>query len=168
MDIHQLSQKKSQLDQHRPFPSALTQNLENWFRVELTYTSNAIEGNTLTRRETALVVEKGITVGGKPLKDHLEATNHAQAMDWVMNQSHRSISEITTHDILTIPNVLAMHILPSQDKMTMNLIKNVYDYKPFLRHITTTPRTFSNLYINTKTSILATLCPISTTILIPT
>ena len=51
-----------------------------------TYTSNAIEGNTLTRRETALVVEKGLTVGGKSLTEHLEATNHAHALDWVKEQ----------------------------------------------------------------------------------
>ena len=65
------------------------ENLEDWFRVELTYTSNAIEGNTLTRRETALVVEKGLTVGGRSLIEHLEATNHVSALDWVQAQVHR-------------------------------------------------------------------------------
>jgi hypothetical protein len=64
-----LDEKKALLDQHRPLPEALVQNLDEWFRVELTYTSNAIEGNTLTRRETALVVEKGLTVGGKSLTE---------------------------------------------------------------------------------------------------
>lgn len=65
MKIEQLTQKKERLDSLRPLPDALVRNLDDWFRVELTYTSNAIEGNTLTRLETALVVEKGITVGGK-------------------------------------------------------------------------------------------------------
>ena len=64
-------------------PLGLVKNLDDWFRVELSYTSNAIEGNTLTRRETALVVEKGLTVGGKSLQEHLEACNHAYALDWV-------------------------------------------------------------------------------------
>ncbi len=51
--------------------------------IELTYTSNAIEGNTLTHRETAEVVEHGITVGGKPLRDHLEAVDHHATIGWV-------------------------------------------------------------------------------------
>ncbi|MDR0662152.1 MAG: hypothetical protein LBF76_02070, partial [Holosporales bacterium] len=50
-----------------------------WLRVELTYTSDHIEGNTLTRRETALIVEEGLTSGSKPIKDYLEAKNHAEA-----------------------------------------------------------------------------------------
>ena len=45
--------------------SAVARSLESWFRVELTYTSNALEGNTLSRRETAVVLEKGLNVGGK-------------------------------------------------------------------------------------------------------
>ena len=52
-------------------------------RVELTYTSNAIEGNTLTLRETAEVIEHGITVSGKSLRDHLEAVDHYEAVQWM-------------------------------------------------------------------------------------
>jgi len=55
LDRH--SEKKAQLDRARPLAAALVDNLAAWFRVELIYTSNAIEGNTLTRQETALVVE---------------------------------------------------------------------------------------------------------------
>lgn len=74
---------KKQLDELRPFPYAILDNLEQWFEVELTYSSNAIEGNILTRGETAIVVEKGITVGGKPMKDHLEAINHHDALHFM-------------------------------------------------------------------------------------
>ncbi|MDR2646204.1 MAG: Fic family protein [Holosporaceae bacterium] len=56
-----------------------------WLRVELTYTSNNIEGNTLTRKETALTIEEGITSGSKPIKDYLEAKNHAEAFDHVVS-----------------------------------------------------------------------------------
>jgi Fic family protein len=71
--IDSIEQKKAQLDRLRPLsPRALT-NLEHAYALELTYTSNAIEGNTLTQIETNLVIEKGITIGGKKLKDHLEA-----------------------------------------------------------------------------------------------
>lgn len=57
--------------------------LDAWIDVELTYTSNAIEGNTLTRSETALVLDKGLTVSGKPLRDHLEAVGHLDALRYV-------------------------------------------------------------------------------------
>jgi len=81
MNWNKLDPKKKRLDALRPLKPALLRNLEEWFRVELTYTSNAIEGNTLTRQETAIVLEKGITVGGRTLREHLEATNHAKALD---------------------------------------------------------------------------------------
>lgn len=106
MNWNKLTEKKSQLDQHRPLPMSLVQNLDDWFRVELTYTSNAIEGNTLTRRETALVVEKGLTVGGKSLTEHLEASNHAQALDWVKEQISRKPHALTMSDILHLHNVI--------------------------------------------------------------
>ena len=83
-------------------PDALARNLDGWFRVELTYTSNAIEGNTLGRRETALVVEKGLTVGGKSLLEHMEAVNHARALDWVKKQAKRRPHSLTEEDILQI------------------------------------------------------------------
>lgn len=102
MDYSDLTHKKALLDDHRPLPDSLVRNLEEWFRVELTYTSNAIEGNTLTRRETAMVVEKGLTVGGKSLIEHLEATNHVRAIDWVMTQVHRLPNSLTERDILDI------------------------------------------------------------------
>lgn len=91
-----LCSKKGLLDQYRPLPKALVVNLKEWFKVELTYTSNAIEGNTLSRKETAMVVEKGLTVAGKTLKEHLEAINHAEALEWIgalVGKKRRDISE---------------------------------------------------------------------------
>ena len=106
MNYEVLTEKKQQLDQFRPLPDILVRNLEDWFRVELTYTSNAIEGNTLTRRETALVVEKGLTVGGRSLIEHLEATNHACALDWVQAQVNRKPSSLKQRDVLQIHNMI--------------------------------------------------------------
>ena len=106
MVFNKLTNKKNQLDVYRPLPDALVRNLDDWFRVELTYTSNAIEGNTLTRRETALVVEKGLTVGGKSLAEHLEATNHAQALDWVREQINRRPADLQIKDILHLHKVI--------------------------------------------------------------
>lgn len=106
MQLDTLTDKKKRLAGFRPLPDALVRNLDDWFRVELTYTSNAIEGNTLTRRETALVIEKGLTVGGKSLTEHLEATNHAQALDWVREQIKRKPAGLTQKDILHIHGVI--------------------------------------------------------------
>ncbi len=106
MNYDRLTQKKQQLDSFRPLPLALTRNLEDWFKVELTYTSNAIEGNTLTRRETAVVIEKGLTVGGKSLKEHLEATNHAHALDFVHSLIKKNPAQFTAKDVLGIHNII--------------------------------------------------------------
>lgn len=73
---------KEQLDQRRPLTTGELQRLQEEFLVEYTYNSNAIEGNTLTLQETALVLE-GITIDRKPLKDHLEAVGHKDAFLYV-------------------------------------------------------------------------------------
>lgn len=74
---------KAELDALRDAaPGGLAQ-LQKHYDVELTYTSNAIEGNTLTHRETAELIEHGITVGGKALRDHLEVLDHYDAVLWV-------------------------------------------------------------------------------------
>ena len=102
MKYEKLTAKKKLLDEYEPLPDALLTNLDEWFQVELTYTSNAIEGNTLGRRETALVIEKGLTIGGKSLLEHIEAVNHAHALDWVKGQAKRRPDSLTEEDILHI------------------------------------------------------------------
>jgi Fic family protein len=82
--------KKAALDQQRPMAEAALRQLQKYYDVELTYTSNAIEGNTLTLRETAEVIEHGITVGGKKLKDHLEAVDHYDAVLWMRDLAGRN------------------------------------------------------------------------------
>jgi Fic family protein len=106
MKYDDLTRKKQQLDGFRPLPPALVRNLDDWFRVELTFTSNAIEGNTLTRAETALVIEKGLTVGGKSLLEHLEAANHAKALDFVHSLVAKQPSELTAKDVLSIHDMI--------------------------------------------------------------
>ena len=78
--------KKAELDALRPVAAKSLTALEAWYDVELTYTSNAIEGNTLTRMETAVVFERGVeglTISGKPIKDYLEAVGHRDALAYV-------------------------------------------------------------------------------------
>jgi Fic family protein len=90
-----IASKKAELDQLRPLRTGALQALQKHYDVELTHTSNAIEGNTLTLRETAEVIEHGITVGGKPLRDHLEAVDHYAAVLWMraLASSSRPLDE---------------------------------------------------------------------------
>lgn len=75
---------KGRFDELRPSKTEqLPPDLQRAYDIELTYTSNAIEGNTLTLGETADLIEHGITVGGKSLKDHMEAVDHYDAVQWM-------------------------------------------------------------------------------------
>jgi Fic family protein len=85
-----IAEKRQRLDALRPFSSEAQRSVQKYFDVELTYTSNAIEGNTLTLRETAELVEHGLTVGGKPLRDHLEAVDHYEAVLWMREAAEAS------------------------------------------------------------------------------
>lgn len=71
------------MDAHRPLPSGLVRRLRDELMIEYTYDSNAIEGSTLTLRETRLVIEEGVTVGGRSLGEHLAARNHPEAIRYV-------------------------------------------------------------------------------------
>lgn len=88
-DADEIATLKARLDALRPLGGASLDALSAWYDVELTYTSNAIEGNTLTRSETALVLERGITVRGKPLRDHMEAIDHREALDYARRLADR-------------------------------------------------------------------------------
>ncbi len=81
--IGAIEQKKARFDSLRPLSAPALAQLQKHYDVDLTYTSNAIEGNTLTLRETAEVIEHGITVGGKSLREHLEAVDHYEALLWM-------------------------------------------------------------------------------------
>lgn len=81
-----IDELKSELDGQRPLPPAAVKNLREVNRVEWTYNSNAIEGNTLSLIETKVVLEEGLTIGGKKLQEHLEVINHAEAIDFVEEQ----------------------------------------------------------------------------------
>ena len=88
--LRQIDDLKAELDSLRPLRSDSIRSLMTALDVEMVYSSNAIEGNSLTLRETQLVLEQGITVGGKPLKDHIEAVNLSHAWDAVKEMATRS------------------------------------------------------------------------------
>lgn len=83
---------------HRPLDAYEIKQLKEYFRIGLTYSSNALEGNSLTESETKVVLEDGITIGGKPLKDHFEAIGHSEAFDLLYKLAERQ--DITEDDIL--------------------------------------------------------------------
>ncbi len=71
------------LNSYRPLTASEVQRLSEEFLINFTYNSNAIEGNTLTLQETALVLQEGITIAQKPLKEHLEAIGHKEAFKYI-------------------------------------------------------------------------------------
>ena len=78
-DFRKLDELKSKLDSFRPLSSSIVKNLHEDLLIRWTYHSNAIEGNTLTLKETKVALE-GITIGGKTLREHFEAINHKDAI----------------------------------------------------------------------------------------
>lgn len=93
--LKKIKQKKQRLDSLRPLPKDAVKKIIEDIRLRHTFHSDAIEGNTLTLQETKLVLEEGITIGGKPLKDHIEAKNDAEAFDLMMElvRSKKRISQ---------------------------------------------------------------------------
>ena len=81
--LKRIETKKKQLVKLRPLPRVVLQRLKSELAIEWTYNSNAIEGNTLTLQETRLVLEHGITIKGKNLREHFEAKNHENAIHFV-------------------------------------------------------------------------------------
>lgn len=92
-----------QISAFRPLPAATLKSLRDYYRVGLTYTSNAIEGNSLTESETKVVIEDGLTIEGKPLRDVYEAVGHAKAYDYLL--------QLEEKEILTEDDILALHKL---------------------------------------------------------
>lgn len=96
--------KKAALDKCRPIPTSVLQRLNEEISLEWTYNSNAIEGNTLSLNETRVVLQQGITIGGKTLREHFETLNHQKAIDWLtdrVSQKHQ----------LSVKDILHLHFL---------------------------------------------------------
>lgn len=105
--LHEIDVLKTQLDARRPLSREQLRGLATVFEAEETeyiQESNAIEGNTLTLAETEVVIRRGLTVAGKPLKDHLEAKNHLEAFQFL-----RSL--VSGETPLTEPILLRLHAI---------------------------------------------------------
>lgn len=94
---------KNELDTFRPFGPKLLPHIRDYYRVGLTYTSNAIEGFSYTESETKVLLEEGLTVGGRPLRDALAVIGHAKAYDYMFS--------LLQCESLAVENMLTMHSL---------------------------------------------------------
>ena len=94
---------KAKINSLRPLSIDALKQLKEYYKIGLTYSSNALEGNTLTLVETKVVLEDGITIGGKSLKDHYETVGHAKAFD--------KIIELANNKTFTEANIKLLHRL---------------------------------------------------------
>lgn len=89
---------KARLVALRPLPAEALKKIDEALAVEYTYESNRIEGNTLTLQETELVVNEGVTIAGKSMREHLEAINHREAIDYIKDFAKKRHRDKRGHD----------------------------------------------------------------------
>jgi len=99
--LKEIDEKKARIDRARPLPKIILDKLTEYLDIEWTYNSNAIEGNTMTRQETMLILKEGLTISGKSMREHLEVTNHKNAID-CLDELLRKVEPITQEDIKKI------------------------------------------------------------------
>jgi len=106
--LDKIDSLKKQLDNFREFDSfRISQALE----LEYTFESNRIEGNTLTLRETDLVINEGLTISGKSMREHLEAINHVEAIGYIKQLMERNF-QLNEREVLSIHNLILRGIIP--------------------------------------------------------
>ena len=99
--FNRLETKRDLLNNSRPMPAIALRKIREAISIEWIYNSNSIEGNTLSLRETQMVLQDGITIKGKSLREHFEAKNHEKALNYLYNLSSKS-NKINSGDILSI------------------------------------------------------------------
>ena len=102
--LERIAFKKMQLDKFRPIPTIALRSIKESLMIEWTYNSNSIEGNTMTLQETKLVLEEGLTISGKSLREHFETLNHQDAIEYVE-------SLVSPKYVFTTSDILSVHSL---------------------------------------------------------
>ncbi len=108
--LSRIDGQQRRINEMRPLASETVTSLRNYYKIGLTWSSNAMEGNTLTESETKVVIEDGLTIGGKPLRDHLEAYGHAEAFQEMMEGIQKQ--KIAEDDILKMHHLFYRKIDP--------------------------------------------------------
>ena len=107
--LQEIDNLKDKIDSFRPLSENILKQIKAYFKISFTYTSNAIEGNTLSLSETKIIIEDGITIGGKPVKDHLEVIGQANAYDLLFDIAQNE-KDITEQTILKLHHMLYNNI----------------------------------------------------------
>ena len=107
--LERILQKKAALDQLRPIPDYVLRSIKESMTLEWTYNSNSIEGNTLTLQETKMVIEEGFTIKGKSLREHFEAVNHQEAIEFVEGLTDNNYV-LRDRDILSVHELVLQKI----------------------------------------------------------
>lgn len=106
--LEKLDLYQNAINELRPFEGEMLKQIKDFYRVGLTWTSNALEGNSLTESETKVLIEDGLTVGGRPLRDMFEAVDHAKAYDYMFTLLANK--EITEENILYLNKLFYKNI----------------------------------------------------------
>ena len=89
--LTEIEKLQKEINTFRPLSKNTLKQLKQYYRIGLTYSSNALEGNSLTETETKVVLEDGITIGGKPIKDYYEALGHSEAYDFIYKLAKKEL-----------------------------------------------------------------------------
>ena len=108
VNLSVFAKQKKELDKHRPLPKLALKSLEEKLEIDEVHNSTAIEGNSLTLGETALVLQKGLTVSGKPLKDHLEVKGYDEAYKYIQSIYKKS-AQVSEELIKEIHRLIFRH-----------------------------------------------------------
>lgn len=104
----QIDELQKKINQHRPLHHKILEQIKEYYRIGLTYTSNAMEGNSLTESETKIILEDGITIGGKRIIEHLEVLGHSDAYYYLYNLIKSN--DITEDDIKRLHHLFYFRI----------------------------------------------------------
>lgn len=103
--LNKIDAYRAVIDARRPLTPEEVKELDGYYRIGTTYSSNALEGNSLTLTETKVLLEDGITVGGKPIRDFYEATGHADAYNFMLETARAGMLSITEGTIKKLHNL---------------------------------------------------------------
>jgi Fic family protein len=111
--LARLTEKQARLDARRPLSPSVVAKLKEYFTVAWTYHSNAIEGSSVTLQETRAILLDGVTVNGKPLREHLEVINHKHAIDFVEALAHQD--EPLTESVIRQIHALVLRTIDDEE-----------------------------------------------------
>lgn len=140
--LTEIDKTQQQIAGLKPLSQRQIKELRNYYKIGITYTSNALEGNTLTESETKVVIEEGITISGKPLKHHLEAIGHAAAYDYIYKLINKK--DLSETDIKKLHKLFYQKI----DEKNAGKYRKIQVYITGSEHIPPKPKEVPELMAN--------------------